>query len=176
MDKSLYRTLYLSTLIISVGFAVMEFMDNAPGRAALWLSGGCAVLVLLSMYRKKKNPQEKSASSKPLESVLPPEAAKKIHQGELPDLHTDLLMLEPQEKLVWMDQARQDHYEGKQGMLLLSDRRIIFQNPEFSFDHPIHLITLTKTRNGVELKIRQHKMKFVTASTPELIEVYHLIR
>ncbi|MEY8379792.1 hypothetical protein [Ileibacterium valens] len=180
MEKSTYKTLYWSVVIITVGFAVMEFMDENAARASLWLAIGSVVLIGMSLWDKKRkqkqNQSKESSQTSALTSILTEDQKKDMKKGELIPLQIDQKFLKPKEILYWADQARQDHYDGKEGLLLLSDQNIAFENPDFSFRHPVHLVKVKETKNGIELEIRGRKMKFVTASNTEFLEVWKQLR
>lgn len=176
MDKSLYRALYFSVLIISVGFGIMELMDQQTARAALWLSCGALILIGMSLYRKKKENHARK-SDRMQKSLLTEEQIERMLQGKTDSIQpeTGHISLYENENVYWMDYARQDHYDGKEGILFLTDERIVFDNPDFSFSHPVHLINAKKTRNGFELVIRNRNMKFVSPSSEAFLAVFREI-
>ncbi len=154
----------------------MELMDHQIARAALWLSCGSLILIGMSLYRKKKeNPAKKTDNMQ--KSLLTEEQTEKMLQGKTEPIQPAAghIWLHENENICWMDHARQDHYDGKEGILYLTDERIVFDNPDFAFSHPIHLVNAKKTRSGFELVIRNRNMKFISPSSEAFLAVFREI-
>lgn len=151
----------------------MELLDQRISQGALWLASGALILTLLhGLYGKKKSKEKPKA----LESILEEEDILSIEQKRPLSQKKLNRPLKPGEKIYWMDETRQDHYEGKQALMILTDSRLIFTHPEFSFAHPIEDMTLIPTKTGFEISIRNNRMKFSSASDPLLFEAWKTLK
>lgn len=165
--KKEWKYIYYCLLIFCGGFAVLEYMDGSPKRATMWMLG-LAVTVLVWTFLNQKPRQPQSA----LQSLLSEEQQQALAQGKELHFHPEGIRLRSNENCLWYDNAALDYYDGKKGTMYLSNERLFFIAPDFSFTHPLHTLELKQTRNGVEIEVYKKKMRFVTASTPLLLKVW----
>lgn len=172
MKKNL-RYVYWSLLILCGGFAVLEYFEGNRMNAALWLAGFALIMILWSLLFRTP---EKKDLSRQLDSLLEPETRKAMDEGHFLNKKVDGVHWHTDEKVLWYDNAANDYYDGKKGVMYLSNQRILFLSKDFTFSHPIDRIELKPTKHGIELKINKHSMRFLTASTPELLLAWDQLR
>lgn len=174
MKKNM-KYLYWCLLILCGGFAVLEYLDGSRVYATMWLAALAVIVLIWSIFFQNKDKLKKDDT---LESILEPQTRQDMLHAKKLDLHPEGIHLRKGESVRWYDAARQDYYDGKKGKMYLSTQRIFFyaDKDKFSFSHPVNTTVLKETKNGVELNINGSKMKFVTASTPELLEQWNLLQ
>lgn len=170
--KSTTQYVYWTFLVICGGFAVLEFFQGSVQNAALWLLVLAAGMMLYSYLTQKK----KSAQHPPMESVLEPETQAALARGDRIAFDPAGIRLRSAETCLWYDHAAQDHYDGKQGTMYLTDERLLFVADGFSFTHPLKTLQIQPTRRGIELNVLGKKMRFVTASTSLLLQVWEALQ
>lgn len=160
------KTVFLCGMVLCYGFAALEIFTGEAANCVYWLFGG-AFFTLLFFRDSKKQISRQIA----LESRLEPETIQNLKDGKWLNGAPGLDM-QKREVVWWYDQAAQDYYGGKAGMMYLTSKRLAFRSEEFRFDHPVFLVSMKPTSTGVEVSVNKRKMKFQTASTPLLLEIW----
>lgn len=170
MNKSLKKTLLLSLMVLTGGFALLTWMEGESS----WMMWLLAFAVVLSIYLMAFHPKKKTEKAEDLVSVLSEKAKDSLMQGEIPQYETRL-QLKHGETLYWCDNMRTDYYNSKPHLFYLTDKRLICLDDDFRFSHPLDSIDIKVNAPRVEVVVNKKKMAFLAASPDALQKAWSMI-
>ncbi|MCF0259386.1 MAG: hypothetical protein HUJ54_05950 [Erysipelotrichaceae bacterium] len=164
------KIIFLTGMAVCFGFGVLEIFTGSADCSVWWLIGGAVFTVMYGAMKKKAGKRDSDSSSE-LTSRLDEEERRLLESGK-PLKEAAGLDLLSNEEVWWYDEACQDYYQGKKGLMYVTSRRLKFDAEGFSFDHPIALTDIIPSANGFEACVNGKKMRFLSASTPLLLNVW----
>lgn len=168
MNKTVWITLY----VLTGGFGILELFTGQPKNAGFWFLLLAVCMAARALLEKKKG----SADRIPAASVLDARTAKALLQDRLVPCTPQGLVLRTGETCYLQVPASLDFYDVPQGLLTLTDQRVLFVSETSRFISDWDQAALHRTKRGFEMQAGKRKMPFVSPETDAVLKVYSLLQ